>query len=137
MGRLGRDKCRDLLVFWKLAWAVHQPWRRLLPKHGQKPLYKFRLGTINPGPSHVAEQLLVEVQSVLVMREPIAAIALNNVKRDFSRYRMPHCIDKEPNIFGWGSEWRIRSRRRDWLHHRSLQSCQMVYQDANLLVLSR
>ncbi len=72
----------------------------LLPKHERKPLYKFRLGSVNPGSSYIAEQLLVEVQSVLIIREPIAAIALNNIKRNFSRHRMPHCVDKEPNIFG-------------------------------------
>jgi hypothetical protein len=34
------------------------------------------------------------------MREPIAAIALNNIKRNFSRYGVSHCADKGPNIFG-------------------------------------
>jgi hypothetical protein len=90
------------MIGWPLGiiGGARQPWRNLLPKHERKPLYKFRLGSVNPGSSYIAEQLLVEVHSVLVIREPIAAIALDNIKRDFSRCGVPHCIDKEPNIVG-------------------------------------
>ena len=34
---------------------------------GKKPLYKFGNGSVNPGSSNIVEQLLVEVNSILII----------------------------------------------------------------------